>query len=535
MLNTHARFRWTLMLLALAALACNTMTDFITLEGPEDKATDAFFFPTWTSAPGTAAAQETPVPPATPEAAFELSLDEADEAEAALRPEFEGDLALAGLADATRYVLDVTVSFQSQVAATIAGEVDIRYTNQTGAALDEVYLMLWPNHPTQYLGSAELGTVIVDGAVVEPDFEHNGLAARLPLATPLAPGAVVEISAEFTAYAAGGLEGGARYGISHGVLLAPTFYPMIPRFVDGAWETEPAPLGGDTTSSDTSFYAWRVTAPAEMALAATGTPIESSATDTSQTQVLMTGPVRDLALVVGPLEATERLVDGITVTAYLLPEHAGEADRMLDQAAAQIENLQNRVGPYPYTELDIIDAPGAFGGIEYPALIFIGVVDNSFYEVANVHEVGHQWFYSLIGDDQLREPWLDEAAASYTEVLYYEATEGAGVAEAHLNNFWNYVDASQNPELPIGLPIDEYTGGDYGLLVYGKGALFFDALRRELGDETFFAFLQSYYDTYRYGVATGEGFQAVAEDTCACELDELFNLWVFEGGPVERP
>jgi aminopeptidase N len=357
----------------------------------------------------------------------------------------------------------------------------------------------------------------------------------LPLGEPLAPGAAAEITAEFSSYAVGGLEGGARYGISNGVLLAPTFYPMIPRFVDGAWETAPAPTGGDTTNSETSFYAWRVTAPAGMAVAATGTMIDSSSTDTSQTQVLVTGPVRDLALVVGPLEATQRTVEGITVTAYVLPQHAAEADDILEQAAAQIENLQAAVGPYPFTELDIVDAPGAFGGIEYPALIFIGVVGEGYFEVANVHEVGHQWFYSLIGDDQLREPWLDEAAASYTEVLYYEAAYGAGVAQEHLDNFWNYVDASQNPDLPIGLPIDEYPGGDYGLLVYGKGALFFDALRRELGDETFFAFLRNYYEAYHYGFATSAGFQAVAEETCACELDELFNLWVFEGGPVERP
>jgi aminopeptidase N len=264
--------------------------------------------------------------------------------------------------------------------------------------------------------------------------------------------------------------------------------------------------------------------------------VESSATSTRQTQVLVTGPVRDLALVVGPLELTQRTVDGITVNVYLLDEHSGEAEEMLDQSEAQILNLQERVGPYPFAELDIVDAPGAFGGIEYPALIFIGVVEGGFYEQATVHEVGHQWFYSVIGDDQLREPWLDEAAASYTEVLYYEATRGPEAAQEALDGFWQYVDFSRNPELPIGLPIAEYPGGnEYALIVYGKGALFFDALRRALGDAVFFDFLRAYYDTYQYGFATSTGFQAVAEATCACELDELFNLWVFEGGPIERP
>lgn len=520
-----------LIVVSLATLACSVFTDFLELEGPEDKATDGPFFFTDTPAP-----EITLVPPATPEAAFGLTLAEADNAQAAMRPEFVEDLALDRLAGATRYVLDVTVAFQSQQAATITGLVDIRYTNQTDAPLDELYLMLWPNHPTQYLGRLDLGSVTVGGAVVEPELEHAGLAARLPLATPLAPGDQIDLSAAFIAEAYGGLEGGARYGMSNGVLLAPSFYPLIPRHVDGAWQTEPAPTGGDTTNSDISFYAWRITAPDNLAVAATGTLVESSATATSQTQVLVTGPVRDLALVVGPLQHTQRMVDGIAVNVYLLDEHASEAERMLDQAAAQIENLQARVGPYPFNELDIVDAPGAFGGIEYPALIFIGIVDGRGYEVANVHEVGHQWFYSLIGDDQLREPWLDEAAASYTEVLYFEHTEGPDAARQHLDHFWLYVFSSDEPDLPIGLPIVEYpSGNEYGLLVYGKGALFFDALRRELGDEVFFQFLRAYYDTYRYGFATGTGFQAVAEETCACELDELFDLWVFEGGPVEKP
>ncbi len=539
---TRSRFTVSLalMVVVLAGLACNFLDDFANIPDPEGLATDDVSVPTRT--PAVAGPTRTPFPqvtlppPSTPEAAFELTLDAAGAAEAALRPAFVGDLAQASLAGATRYVLDVTVTFENSRAATLAGSVQIRYTNRTDAALDEVYLMLWPNHPTQYLGSLALGRVTVAGAAVDPVLEQAGLAARVPLAAPLAPGAQVELSAEFTAEARGGLEGGARYGLSNGVLLAPSFYPMIPRLVDGVWQIEPAPVGGDTTNSDTSFYAWRVTAPAALTVAATGTVIDSTATADSQTQVLITGPVRDLALVVGPLERTERLVDGITVSTYLLGEHVGEAEQMLDQAEAQILNLQDKVGPYPFTELDIVDAPGAFGGIEYPALIFIGVVDGGFYEQANVHEVGHQWFYSLIGDDQLREPWLDEAAASYTEVLYAEQVYGAGAAQSALDNFWFYVLSAENPELPIGLAIADYpSSNEYALLVYGKGALFFNALRRELGDEVFFDFLRNYYDTYKYGFATSAGYQAVAEETCGCELDELFNLWVFEGGPVTPP
>jgi aminopeptidase N len=238
--------------------------------------------------------------------------------------------------------------------------------------------------------------------------------------------------------------------------------------------------------------------------------------------------------VVGDLTVQSDDFGGVRVNAYVLPEHANQALDVLNMAGTQVITLQNDVGPYPFAELDVVDAPGAFGGIEYPGLVFIGVIDDSgFYEEATVHEVGHQWFYSLIGDDQLLEPWLDEAAASYTELLYYEANYQDAVEQVRDNN-WGYFGYADDPTLPIGRDVAGY-GDDYGPIVYGKGALFFDALRTELGDDTFFAFLHNYYDRYVYGVATTQGFQQVAEETCSCDLSALFNLWVYEGGPIERP
>jgi aminopeptidase N len=207
---------------------------------------------------------------------------------------------------------------------------------------------------------------------------------------------------------------------------------------------------------------------------------------------------------------------------------------MLDYTAKQVQTLQSEVGDYPFAELDVVDAPGAFGGIEYPGEVFIGVVgEGDFFERATVHETGHQWFYSLVGDDQLLQPWLDEAAASYTEVLYEEKNHGAKAAKDALQSFKDELGYTSQPELPIGLPVSGYPSeNDYGIVVYAKGALFFDTLRQTMGDATFFAFLKAYYTKYRYGFASSANFQATAEQTCACNLNQLFDLWVYTGGPV---
>ena len=115
-------------------------------------------------------------------------------------------------------------------------------------------------------------------------------------------------------------------------------------------------------------------------------------------------------------------------------------------------------------------------------------------------------------------------------MLYQEKTGGPKAAASALKHFRGYLDAASDPNLPIGLGVGDYPGPqDYAAIVYGKGALFFDALRQKLGDETFFKFLHIYYDRYRYGFADSAGFEATAEETCACDLKPLFDEWVFKG------
>ncbi len=317
------------------------------------------------------------------------------------------------------------------------------------------------------------------------------------------------------------------------MLIAPTFYPLVPRRVAGSWQVEAAPDGGDTTNSDSAYYVVDVTFPAGLALAASGTEVDRDEDGEASRARFVAGPMRDFAIALGPFEHTERVVDGVRVRAWSLPEHRDDADEMLKAAAEQTALLNDLVGPYPYAELDVVDAPGAFGGIEYPGLVFIGTLGTAWLIEPTVHEVAHQWFYGLIGDDQLHEPWLDEALATYAEVLYYEDEGRPGSAAGLLSMFRASVRSHPDPTQPIGLGVGEYPDpGSYAVFVYWKGALFLDALRGEIGPEAFGRFLKDYYAAFRYGFAAASDFQRVAEASCACQLDGLFDLWVWNGGEI---
>lgn len=438
--------------------------------------------------------------------------------------------------DATRYTIRASVTFNAEEGrARIKGQARIRFTNPLDRPLDDLVLLLWPND-AQYRSSMNASAALINGNAHLPKVEMGGVALRYSLSEPLAPGAALDVSIPFEVEATGPIGGGdpKRFGITDGMFAAPTFYPLVPRLVDGQWQVDPAPTGGDTTNSDIAFYHVDLTVPIEYGLATSGTTIRRVDNgDGTATQTVTSGPMRDFAFALGPFVTDTRTVEDITLRAWVLPEHAQDLPRVLDLTSAQLRVMSERVGRYPYTELDVVDAPGAFGGIEYPGLVFIGTLGTPHLLSPIVHEVAHQWFYGLIGNDQLSEPWLDEGAATYAEALFYEGTGDFGSAASMLSELRSRVRASADPYAPIGLPVGDYPSTEaYATIVYLKGALFFEALRNQIGDDAFFRFLQDYYSANRYGFVSGTDFQSAAESACDCRLEELFEDWVIDGGEV---
>jgi len=437
---------------------------------------------------------------------------------------------------ATRYAIKASVTFNADEGrARIEGQARILFTNPLDRPLDDLVLMLWPND-AQYRSSMQANAALIDGIGLSPQVELDGIALRYLLPESLAPGETLDASLPFEVEATGPIGGSdpKRFGITDGMLAAPTFYPLVPRLVDGEWQVEAAPPGGDTTNSDVAFYHVELTVPVEYGLATSGVSLGNVDNGDGTTTVTLTsGPLRDFAFALGPFVTETRSVEDVAIKAWVLPQHAGELSRVLDLASDQLRVMTEDVGPYPYTELDLVDAPGAFGGIEYPGLVFIGTIGTPRIVSPIVHEVAHQWFYGLIGNDQLNEPWLDEAAATYAETLFYEGTGSPGSATGMLSELRSRVRSSANPERPIGLPVADYPSTDeYATIVYSKGALFFEALRNQIGDEAFFNFLRSYYTSYRYGFVTTADFQVAAESACGCRLVQFFEDWVTDGGDV---
>ena len=417
----------------------------------------------------------------------------------------------------------------------IAARARIRFTNREQETIEQIPFFLYPNLTP---GGLEVHTLSVDGVAVDPELRDRGsrLLAHLPAA--LEPGQSVEFLIEYDLFLPVTDEGEyGGFGYVGGVLSLAYCYPMIPAFA--GWN-HPLPVPyGDFIFNEVSFYLVQVSMPDELILAAPGIELGARQADGRREVIYAMGPSRDLYLALSEefVIETERI--GQTEVRSFAGKDAGAASqRVLSTAVAALRSFGDRFGAYPYTTLTLVSVPFAAFGLEFPGIIinarrlydlsqsYGGVPSPVLLESTTAHEVAHQWFYSSVGNDQLLEPWLDEALTQYASWLYYKDRYGQSAAQGFfrsLEDRWNRVGRA---EIPIGRPVHAYTPKEYGAIVYGRGPLFIDALAEHLGEEVFNNFLREYTRTFEWDIVDSGEFEAAAEAACNCRLDELFDRWV---------
>ncbi len=420
----------------------------------------------------------------------------------------------------------------------VTGAEEVRYTNTETIILDEIQLRLFPNILG---GEMQVTNLLVNGQAADPKYALANSLMIVPLSNPLEPGQSVILKMDFAVTVP--QEVTLNYGVLayyDEVLTLAHAYPMICVYDDEGWNAEIPPQDGDVTYAETSFYLVQITAPKGLTLVTSGQRLSSNEAGQDQIMNVANGPARDFYLAASPnfKEVTQTFGE-VTVHSYARKEFVNGAQFALDTASKALDVFSKRYAQYPYTELDIVATPTLALGIEYPGMVAIadriynvegeyrGSPASIYMESTVAHEVGHQWFYGLVGDDQLDDPWLDESLTQFATLQYYTDLYGADGADgfrASLEDRWARVE---NAQIPIGLPVAGYTGGEYGAIVYGRGPLFFAALKNEMGADIFDVFIKDYTEINAWGIATPENLQALAEKHCACELDALFAEWVY--------
>ena len=196
-----------------------------------------------------------------------------------------------------------------------------------------------------------------------------------------------------------------------------------------------------------------------------------------------------VSVAVGRFDTAERTTaDGVRVTAGVLPGTEVSREDLLDATVEAIADLEEFLGPFPYGTLTVPLLPDYGGGIEYPS----SILQASPSEEVLVHEVAHMWFYGMVGNSQFRDPWLDEAFATWAEALVHPSSA-------------RELEAALGVQGEVGLPMDAFrTQRQYGAFVYGKGGAALMAARDAAGATAFDAAIRCYVDAAAWTIATPE-------------------------------
>ncbi|HEX2074443.1 MAG TPA: M1 family aminopeptidase [Geodermatophilus sp.] len=423
--------------------------------------------------------------------------------------------------DADRPV--VTLDFRlADDLSTVTGTETVVFTPDLPT--DELVFRLVANAPD----AAEAGNRLVVDEVRGDDVAGGGYEAAgaadpgglylVELDDELEAGESTEVQLEFT-LSLGAAEDLERFGRDEGVSWWASGAPLLAWEPGVGWARDPfVDLVGETTTSPVADTTVRVSAPAELTVLMTGDQAEPSAPRAGRRTWTSTEPVaRDVSVAVGRFTtATVTTPGGVEVTTGVLPEPEVGAGELADWTVEAIAALEERFGPFPYETLTVPLLPDLGGGIEYPSSILMAGAHRQ----VLVHEVAHMWFYGMVGGSQFRDPWLDEAFASYAESVVVPAPDTA-------------VDAALAVPGDVGAAMDEFDGArSYFTRVYGKGGAALLAAREATGAEAFDAALRCYVDAHAWAIATPDDVATALADLPAA-LDVLLDAGALQ--PEDLP
>ena len=416
------------------------------------------------------------------------------------------------------------------------GSLDLDFTVSSTLPLQDLFFRTYPN--LQFFGgNLELTGARVNGVMVNFGLVESRTAVQLALTEPLKQGSRARVWLSFR----GKFEHVSQlgeytiFGINEDTTSLTGFYPILAARRVDSWALDVPHPQGDVGFHDAALYRVALDFPADQIIVATGTEITRTASTAGWTTAqYVLGPAREFTALLSPhFQILETEAAGTRVRSYFIGDNADAARTALYDAIGALEIYSDQFGPYPYRDMAIVQAPLTFKGMEFPSVSLIGSQVYSQYqkdlENLVVHEVAHQWWYNQVGSDQVRTPWLDEGLAEYSMYFYYQQIYGEQAAQDLRELRWEIPINSlrrRNADQPIGRAVWDYEH-DYETVVYGKGALFFDTLREEMGAAKFTELLRTWNREYQWRIATVEEFRSLANRIAERNLDGLFYQWVY--------
>jgi hypothetical protein len=411
-------------------------------------------------------------------------------------------------AERPRYTAQLNVD---PAARLVTGTLSVRFTPD--APTDRLVFRLWANAPRLGRAGSRFEVVAAflgDGDTPNPGGDQPIAGTYEPAgAAPGRPGTLYFLPGSFPAGTAVDARIDFRLAMPGAVndrvaqvgnsLRLGSVLPVLSWIRGSGWQNAPAvDAFAEAAASEVADWDVTVTAPPGFTTLATGT-------ETSPGRFVAEA-VRDWGATVAPMRLGEVPAQAgrTTVVVGVAEGAVGDPAVLARRVADALDNLATRYGEYPYPRLSMGVTRGLTGGIEFPTHIHLG---SGVANIHLVHEVAHQWFYGVAGNDQYAHPFLDEALATYAEarvvgrVAAQRARSVPAAGRTRLGEsmaFWNrqgrtyflsiYIGGLQ-ALAAYGDAIGGYDALDCALRLYhrdraytlSRPADFFDALARQTG------------------------------------------------------
>ena len=383
------------------------------------------------------------------------------------------------------------------------------YVNNTKEVLGEVYFHIYPNayksvetapilfsnttiDKKDYVpGYMEIMEVLVDKKTI--DFQTKGTGGtilKLNLSDPIKPDEKMTIDFKYRVKLPLNVD---RFGYGKDVFNFGNWYPIACVYDEDGWNLDPYYSIGDPFYSDTSNYDVTIRTSKDIIVATSGNIISEKTKAKEKIYTIKGKLIRDFAWVASrDFIMKEKKADETTIKVYTMEKDPDMMDFSLEVGGDSIGIFNRIFGKYPYGVYSIVMTEFPTG-MEYPGIVFIGkdyfnAHSKDELEKIIVHETAHQWWYGVVGNDQIDEAWLDESLASYSEVIYmaekYGEAEGADYYDYFYHMNYEYGKALLSTDTIINKPLNQFhSWNDYGLLVYIKGAMFLNEIKEDFGIE----------------------------------------------------
>ena len=475
---------------------------------------------------------------------------------------------------------------------TLTGNIQIEYINNAPVALDTFYMHVWPNaykdqstaFAKQQLEHGQTAFYFAEsedyGSIEQLDFKvaekkvawrfdktHPDIALLL-LSKPLESGDTIQIESPFQVKIPKNFSRLGHVGQSYQFTQ---WYPKPAVFDTDGWHPMPYLNMGEYYAEFGSFDV-KITLPKEYVVAATGTLETASEIEFLKEKMALSNALikagdqatyTETSITSGKVKTiqykAEKVHDfawfadksfvvqkktiaidenpNVEVWTFYPPEDAQRGKNALQYVARSLKFYSDLVGPYPYPQATVVQGPLIAGsGMEYPMITIIEPISSAgAQDILITHEVGHNWFYGILGFNERDHAWLDEGINSYYEHRYSEQFYG-DISYDFLPEL-----LTQNSEIPFlelaylyqarreldqapETSSKDLTRVNYLLSAYQKPAAAFLHLERYLGQDTFDQLMQGFYQSWKFKHPQPKDLRAYLE------LESGKNLsWLFDG------